>query len=405
MLLGDLPPDLLISIAEHLPSKRDINALSRTARDLHAILTRHLYRHNIRHGKHSGLWWAVRKGRRSTIQRFLSAGATLSTIRSSNGGSLLHAIPQRYRNNARDAHLADYAAVAHLLAANGVDVNAKDSTGCTALIFGALTGDEVSCWPLLECGADAHARDPTGYDATVLHVAARGRAPVPLIRHVVDECGLDIHARDTKGQTPVHYAARGGAADVIRFLAERGVDVNALDVEGSAPIHRLVEGVGRNSLPVFRALVEHGADVNLRDAAGETVLHIGARRRAVHKVIEYLIDQGGADVHATTPRTLYTPAHLAALADYTVLAEYFVSRGADINARDVKGKTILRYVVDRERLDWVEELVEMGADLFDVDEEGVSVYSLLKENGELEYLPERFRALEESNREATEDEA
>jgi ankyrin repeat protein len=45
-----------------------------------------------------------------------------------------------------------------------------------------------------------------------------------------------VTARDNDGQTPLHFAARGGWVDVAGILIDKGADVNAKDKAGRTPL-------------------------------------------------------------------------------------------------------------------------------------------------------------------------
>lgn len=66
----------------------------------------------------------------------------------------------------------------------------------------------------------------------------------------------------------------------------------------------------------------------------------------------------------------YTPMHAAASYAHTELLEYLISVGGDINLRDDDGDTPLYVVESVEMARW---MVERGADVGVVNEEGLSV--------------------------------
>jgi hypothetical protein len=74
--LGDLPPELLLEINEHL-SEADRNALARTNREIYGWINHILYCDNIRHNNASALRWAVINNVESTVRMCLKRGATI----------------------------------------------------------------------------------------------------------------------------------------------------------------------------------------------------------------------------------------------------------------------------------------------------------------------------------------
>ncbi|PGH35318.1 hypothetical protein GX50_01899 [[Emmonsia] crescens] len=384
MALGDLSPDLIISIAEYLEFKKDVNALARTARGLYAILNHYLYRNNTHEENCSALWRAVKRSEIGTIQRFIDAGVDLSKLKDPQHGTnnLIHGLGGRYRYRLKGRD-PDPSGVIRVLVDNGVDINAKNSYGSSALLVAAGRGDTGILMPLIDGGADVHVLDPSqSTGATMLHAAAQGACPVSFIEYLVDTCGLDVHQRDTKGQNALHRAVRGDAYDVVRFLITRGVDVNAQDELGFAPVHFVAN---RYTYPMdismFKMLVESGAEVNIRNNKGKTPLHLGTKLWRDVEFMELLIEKG-ADVKAVTPDKGFTAMHLAAKAGALDLLPLYVKYGGDINARDARGRTPLHLFVEIDLMDDLERLTDLGADLDAKDSDGQTFHDLCEQKAD-----------------------
>jgi hypothetical protein len=108
-----------------------------------------------------------------------------------------------------------------MLLDDGVDIDAGDADGQTALHWAASNGHEAVVRLLLEKGADLTAKDILGW--TALHVAARSghEAVVRLLL----ENGADIATESESGWTALHLAASNGHEAVVRLLLEKGADV------------------------------------------------------------------------------------------------------------------------------------------------------------------------------------
>ena len=84
-------------------------------------------------------------------------------------------------------------------------------------------------------------------------------------------------SRDRRGDTPLHWAAEWGCADVAELLVERKADVNAKDKTGWTPLHYAASFGHRN---VAELLLTNKADVNAKDTSGHTPLHYAAMQNA-----------------------------------------------------------------------------------------------------------------------------
>lgn len=154
------------------------------------------------------------------------------------------------------------------------------------------------------------------------------------------------------------YTARRYAADLqravitadkslVETLLDEGDGVNARDPQGGTPLHW---SVARGDAGITRLLMDRGADVKAGDDAGLTPLMVAASA-GYARFVELLI-QRGADVNATDDEFGFTPLHWAidghkglSLDTIAVL----ILRGADLSAKDAKGRTPLAYAVEKKR--------------------------------------------------------
>ena len=92
-------------------------------------------------------------------------------------------------------------------------------------------------------GIDAQAKDRDGF--TALHWAAWSGMPYTSV--LLIEAGLDINAKDNNGYTPLMLAAMRGNDQVVRILLSLGADTAAINAEGFTAQHLAVENEGNYS--------------------------------------------------------------------------------------------------------------------------------------------------------------
>ncbi|KAF8010903.1 hypothetical protein BT93_J1516 [Corymbia citriodora subsp. variegata] len=120
---------------------------------------------------------------------------------------------------------------------------------------------------LLENGLDIDAVDEYGH--TALHRAVIGKKEA-VISHLLRK-GADPHVRDKDGATPLHYAVQVSAKQTVKLLIKYKVDVNAADNEGWTPLHISMQSRNRD---IAKILLVNGADKTRRTKDGKTPLDL-----------------------------------------------------------------------------------------------------------------------------------
>lgn len=115
-------------------------------------------------------------------------------------------------------------------------------------------------------------------------------------------------------------------------------------------IAHFVDAAIAGNVALINAALDSGLDPNRRCARGWTPL-IGAARSGQAEVVRILLSRG-ASPHVCNPRgttpIMYAKTHAFASGDFSALA-LLLEAGADINAQDSCGLTVLDYVEQRSR--------------------------------------------------------
>jgi ankyrin repeat protein len=156
---------------------------------------------------------------------------------------------------------------------------------------------------------------------------------------------------------------------------------------GKAAMCFLEAAVSGNLEEVQRLYISHGGDI-VNAQSYWTALHCASWNGNL-KVIKYLVETCGADIHAVDTGG-NTPLHdaTAHAIDMLEVVKYFVEiAGADINAVNTEGDTPLHCACKCGKLDDVQYLVEVaGANIHTVDNKGNTMLHDAISNGELELV-------------------
>ncbi|KAI5783679.1 ankyrin repeat-containing domain protein [Geopyxis carbonaria] len=309
-----LPNEILLEIAGYLP-ERPLNALLRSSRALHALLTITLYKlgKDIEYcDQHRLLHWGAEKGLYHTVYYVLEAGADANAVSHPRGHFPLHsdglsplhlAISLGHTRIARlllsrgartkcwdkdgntPLHLAvskkHHTIIGDLIRA-GAKLTSRDSMGQRPLHLAVLAGDRRAVRLLLAAGASVAPLDHTG--GTALHLAA-GLAGRGIVAQLL-AAGADVAGRDKEGLAPLHWAAYTGRLETVAALVRAGADVHMVDGGGRTPLHWAAEGEDE---AVWAYLVKCGADKSVQDKSG-------ARAELWKKVGEAKRKRGAEDV-------------------------------------------------------------------------------------------------------------
>ena len=123
--------------------------------------------------------------------------------------------------------------------------------------------------------------------------------------------------------------------------------------------NKLIEAAQKGEIENIRALIKNSANVNARTEFGETPLHLAQTR----EIAEFLISKG-ANIHAKDDEFGMTPLFNAP----KEIFELLISKGADVNARSKKGLTPLAWSAYGDDLDRIKLLISKGADVNAGDE-------------------------------------
>jgi len=148
--------------------------------------------------------------------------------------------------------------------------------------------------------------------------------------------------------TPLHFAAHGGAIDVVRLLLEAGAEANSLDSCGNTPLQAAVH---HGKLACASELIPH-TDLRIYGTDGSNVLHrsIVCNQPEIFKL---LLPHFADDIDVRTIKQRppadpdgpynHTPLQLACLGGHHAMVKALLAAGALRTAHDTKSFSCLHF--------------------------------------------------------------
>ncbi|HXG90718.1 MAG TPA: ankyrin repeat domain-containing protein [Vicinamibacterales bacterium] len=155
-----------------------------------------------------------------------------------------------------EAAMAGNKETVRALLKQGMDVNAAQGDGMTALHWAARQGDVELAQMLLYAGANVKASTRLGGYTPLLMAAQVGHATM---LEMLIKSGADAKVATANGTTPLMMAATAGKADAVKLLLDHGADPNVK--ESARGETALMFAANFNRVDAMKALLDKGADI------------------------------------------------------------------------------------------------------------------------------------------------
>ncbi len=281
----------------------------------------------------------------------LLAHGAKCTLQDSNGEAVLTKFIDNALRGLEPKSEDNYFAFLKKIIDDGVDINAQDKRGNTALMTIAYKGGYVAA----------------GIEDKIYHLRAK------IVKTLIDN-KADTSLVDKKGKTAFDYAKKGKRSNIIElFEWEKN--------RGKNPAEGLLIGAAYNDIELVHNSIKNGANVNDKFPnemwKGGTPLVI-ATDKGYDEIAQVLISEG-ADVNAKF-KDGTSVLMLASQNGQIELVKTLLNKGTRVNEKNNDGMTPLLFASGNGKTDVVKELLNNNADPH-LSDRGISALMLAESNG------------------------
>jgi len=319
MPLLNLPNELLLLVGDLIEDACDVNALLRVNHRLHALLTPRLHKLALapKPGPVLPLCWAVWHGHKPLIRLLLDKGQNVEDRDPGNGETALH-----YALNFQ-LHVQPSSTILSFLLNETKQPNTLTSNGISPL-----------------------------------HRAVVASAVAPALLLLTS--GADVNQQAESGDTPLARAVEFNLLEMSALLLSHGADPNIPNRHG---FPALSIAIREGYIAAAKLLLEHGADPSLLSPGdGQTPLHQAVA--IPNDELVCLLLAHDPTIVDTPNMHGHTPLDHAIMLGCSGAARALLDNGADMNAVDSRGDTVLHRALNfcPRRGAMIRLLVEAGAD-------------------------------------------
>jgi serine/threonine-protein phosphatase 6 regulatory ankyrin repeat subunit B len=297
------------------------------------------------------LFISYEKNRSDIFNLLLSNNAVSSEIHE-GGNTLLHLSAQTIK-----------VAFINSLVKNMAGIIALNMDGQTPLILAAEKGYPNSVRALITGAPDLNTKDKSGDTALFKCIKAKADAGYSCAEALV-KAGALINDRNGSGNPLLHEAAANEKFSMVSLFLKNGADPNIVNQKNETLILVLSktsytgkkdQAKSTQAAKLIADLSANGSNLELADKYGRTPLDLACRQK--NPVVIQALIKGGAKVDA--PDAGGNTALKKSVLDYTgdyrtsdkekksliELIDLLLKNGADINARDKYGRTVLTHIL------------------------------------------------------------
>ena len=260
-----------------------------------------------------------------------------------------------------------------------IDLNSIDENGYTPLMLATSKGFEEVAHHIIQCGADINLKN--GSSHTALDIASGG-GYIAIVGTLLAR-GADTNTRDSKSRSPLHLASKYGHHLIVLLLLAKEANTQAKDSKHKTPLH-LACSHGHDS--IVKALLRHAPNLHTLDDMPDWIPLEKIVQRKSKGIVELVLTHFGFDSYKIFGRALSESLIIASGNGQDEVVELLLDAGAKIDYQDRSGNTALQLAAFCSQFKTVFLLLARRANIELKDINGNTALSDAARNGSLQVL-------------------
>ncbi|KAI7792837.1 transient receptor potential cation channel subfamily A member 1b [Triplophysa rosa] len=282
----------------------------------------------------TALHWAVERNQTQSCALLLELRADPNILNTAMMAPLHLAVTNKYN------HLVEL-----LLACDRTDPNLEGDLGNTPAMMACSSNNCQAFQTLFKHGAKMCSQNKLGHYAIHTVAFAGAKESMEMALKIGEEMGIStlvhINYLDKTKSSPLHLAVRGGNIEVIKLCIAKGARVDQQQCDKSTALHFACTQGATEAVKIMLSSYDRVEEIiNIRDGANQTPLHRATLFDHI-ELAEYLVSKG-AEINCMDCKGL-SPLLLAASSGAWRTVVFLLSKGADFKIKDKGGRNFLHF--------------------------------------------------------------
>uniref|UniRef100_A0A8C1EI91 Ankyrin repeat domain 16 n=2 Tax=Cyprinus carpio TaxID=7962 RepID=A0A8C1EI91_CYPCA len=250
--------------------------------------------------------------------------------------------------------MSQYECVRYLIA-RGAKIDSLKKADWTPLMMACTRRNLDVILELLNHGADPVLQNKDGWNS--FHIACREGDPA-IIHHLLLAKPEVWKTKSKTGRTPLHTAG----IEANDFFNDFSPQISQICnyIPDSCGVTPFMDAIRNGHIAIAKLLLEnHQASPSAVDILGAQPLH-QASVTAQEEALSFLVHNLGIDINSKATKLELTALHYAAKEGHTSTIKSLLALGADLHARDTKGRSALHMACIGQHVDAVRMLLQLG---------------------------------------------